>query len=178
MPVKIICCISLPPATRSSVPIYDFVTANEELADQDMEAYYPCCGKSICAGCAYSFDQCGNEDRCPFCNSDRANKTDEEDVEQIMKRAEANDPGAMCLLGNHYEHGLRGLQQDRTKSMALYVRAADIGWGKAHSLLADNYYEGRDLKKAKFQLEAGAMAGHEEARSKLGIIEADYGYME
>jgi hypothetical protein len=32
MPVKLICCMSLPPATISSVPIYDYAIANEELA--------------------------------------------------------------------------------------------------------------------------------------------------
>jgi hypothetical protein len=32
MPMKMICCISLPPATIMSVPIYDFAIANEELA--------------------------------------------------------------------------------------------------------------------------------------------------
>jgi hypothetical protein len=45
MPTRLICCISLPPATISSVPIYDFAIANEELATEDTDIYYPCCGK-------------------------------------------------------------------------------------------------------------------------------------
>ena len=32
LPTRLICCISLPPATRISVPIYDLANANEELA--------------------------------------------------------------------------------------------------------------------------------------------------
>ena len=34
MPVQLICCISLPPATITSVPINDFAIANEELATE------------------------------------------------------------------------------------------------------------------------------------------------
>ena len=34
---------------------------------------------------------------CPFCNSDR-DKTEEEHVEDLMKRAEINDAGAMNVL--------------------------------------------------------------------------------
>ena len=62
-----------------------------------MENYYSCCGKSVCRGCLYSFCESGNEGKCPFCNSDGDNKTAEEMVEEIRERAEANDPGAMCV---------------------------------------------------------------------------------
>jgi hypothetical protein len=47
MPIKLVTCVLLPPATISSVPVHDFNEANEELADEETEAYYPCCGKSI-----------------------------------------------------------------------------------------------------------------------------------
>jgi hypothetical protein len=50
MPYKLICCISLPSATLSSVPINDFAIANEELSKIDMEIYFSCCGKSIVEG--------------------------------------------------------------------------------------------------------------------------------
>ena len=36
-PFNLLSCISLPPATISSVPIYDFAIANEELAAKEME---------------------------------------------------------------------------------------------------------------------------------------------
>jgi hypothetical protein len=54
MPKKLICCASLPEATIISVPIYDFAKANQELADNDLEGYYPCCGKNICRSCVHS----------------------------------------------------------------------------------------------------------------------------
>ena len=55
MPLKLINCVSLPPATVSSVPIYDFAKANNGVEDKPMEEYYVCCGKYVCKGCVYSF---------------------------------------------------------------------------------------------------------------------------
>ena len=53
MPLRLISCISLPPATISSVPIFNFAAANEGLAKMGTEQYYSCCGKSICGGCSF-----------------------------------------------------------------------------------------------------------------------------
>jgi hypothetical protein len=90
---------SLPPATISSVPVCDFVNneATEELANLGMKQYYPCSGKGICAGCVHLFHEAGRNKKCAFCNSDRGSKTDEEQVEEILKRVEANYLGAMCV---------------------------------------------------------------------------------
>jgi TPR repeat protein len=146
-----------------------------------MEVYYSCCGKSICFGCVYSLDQTGNDGKCPFCNSDRGGKTNAERVEEVKKRVEANDPGAICALGNSYYNGLLGLPQDQTKAMELYARAADLGSSEAHYRLGhlncnldDPNNNGGDFKKAKFHYEAAAMAGHEVARNELGVIELKY----
>jgi TPR repeat protein len=178
MPQKLICSVSLPPATTLSVPIYDFAIANEEVANKDMEDYYPCCGKSICGGCAYSFDQSGNEDTCPFCNADQADKTEEERVGEIMKRVAANDPASMYLLAGFCQLGLNGFQRDQKKAIEHYTRAADLGCSKAHCNLGMLYDEGGNMKKAKFHFEAAAMAGNELARYNLGIIEAESGTIE
>ena len=177
MPLRMICCISLPPATISSAPIYDYAIANEELAKKATEQYYPCCGKSICRGCVHSLDQSGNEDKCPFCNSER-DKTEEERVQEIMKRVEANDAASICVLANSYHHGLNGFQQDQTKAMELYARSADLGFCNANYNLACIYYKGGDMKKAKFHFEATAMAGHDVARDMLGSLEAKSGNIE
>ena len=178
MPTKLICCLSLPPATTISVPIYDFAIENEALKVEDTEILYPCCGKSICRGCVYSFSKTGNKRKCPFCNSDRSNKTEEDLVEELMKRVEANDPTSIYLLASDYFNGLGGFQQDQTKAIELFIRAVDLGCTKAHNELGAIYRKGGDLKKAKFHVEAAAMAGNEVARFNVGIIEAESGNME
>jgi hypothetical protein len=80
MPLSLICCISLPPATISSVPIRNYAEANEELTSKATEEYYPCCGKSICGGCVDSFRKSGNIETCPYCKAVRIGKTDDEKV--------------------------------------------------------------------------------------------------
>jgi TPR repeat protein len=178
MPDLLISCVSLPPATIFSVPIYDFAKANEELATEGMEQYYPCCGKSICKGCMHSFCQSGNSRKCPFCNSDRFIKTNEQQIDEVRRRIEVNDTASIYMLANSYDNGINGLQQDHTKSIKLYARAADLGHSEAHNQLADIYCQGGDMKRAKFHLEAAAMAGHEMARNKFGCIEFESGNKE
>jgi len=151
MPKRLICCVSLPPATILSVPIYDFVEANEELKDVGMEGYYSCCGKSICVGCEHSFNNSGNASKCPFCNSDRG-KTDEGGVEDMMKRVEANDPASMYMLAGNYHNGGGGLQQDRTKAIELYTKAAELGYCKAHNFLGNIYHEGGGFEEGQVPL--------------------------
>jgi hypothetical protein len=57
----------------------------------------------------YSFRKSGNDNKCPFCNSDQADITDEEEAAQIMKRVEANDAGAIYEMGAYYHQGRGGL---------------------------------------------------------------------
>ena len=178
MPTDIISCASLPPATISSVPIYDFAIANNELANEPMEKYYPCCGKTICRGCMYSSRKSGSDDQCPFCNSDRRSKTVEECVEEMMKRVEANDAASICLLANSYYQGLHGLQRDEERAIELFTKSAELGFSKAHSSLGSIYHEGGNMKKAKFHLEVAAKAGHEVARFNIGSMEDNSGNME
>ena len=177
MPVQLICCILLPPATITSVPLYDFAIANTELASKGIRTYYPCCGKSVCKGCVHSFSKSGHHDKCPFCNSYRR-KTEEERIQEMMRRVEANDATSINLMADSYYEGLNGVQQDRTAAMELYARSAGLGCGLAHSKFACIYHEGGDLKKAKFHFEAAAMAGHEGARFNLGVMEYNSGNME
>ena len=91
---------------------------------------------------------------------------------------EAHDAASIYLLANSYQHGLRGFQQDHAKAMELYVRAANLGCSKAHNQLGGIYQGVGDLKKAKFHLEAAAMAGHEVARNTLGGMEYNSGNFE
>ena len=153
MPINLVCCVSLPPATISSVPVSDYALANEELANMEMEEFNPCCGKSICRGCIHSFRKSGTR-KCPFCNTDRCSKTEEEDNEDLMNRAAVNDAASINLLADSYYQGLYGLQRDRAKAIELYARAAEVGYSKAHSSLGVIYEGEGDLKKAKLHYEA------------------------
>jgi TPR repeat protein len=171
MPNKLLACMTLPPATLFSVPIFDFAKANELLAKLCTEQYYSCCGKSICSGCIDSFVKSGNMGKCPFCNADQ-DKTDEETFEEKMKRVEANDAGAIFMLADCYYHGLIGLQQDRAKALQLWKKAAELGSSLAHFYMGSIYYRVGDSKKEKFHYETAAMAGDEVARFNLGCVEA------
>ena len=178
MPVILISCISLPPATILSVPIHNFAMSNVKLGRKATEVYYPCCGKSICGGCVYSFIMSGNYDRCPFCNSEQGGKTEEERVQEMIKRVEAKDAGAIHALASYYQQGAFGLLQDRTKAIALWKQAAELGSSRAHYHLGEYFCEGGDLKKTKFHYEAAAMLGDEVARNNLGCLEVKSGNME
>jgi TPR repeat protein len=178
MPFQLIACASLPPATISSVPINDYAEANEELANLGTANYYSCCGKSICVGCVVSFCESGNIGKCPFCNSDQGSKTDEEKIEQLMKRVDVNDAGANYVLCTYYYHGQYGLQQDLAKAMELWTQAAKLGSSCAHAHLGNMYHDGGNMKKEKFHNEAAAMAGDEGARCNLGSMEVKLGNME
>jgi TPR repeat protein len=178
MPIELISCISLPNATISSVPIADFAVANEELASMDTEIYYACCGKSVCGGCVDSFVKSGNIGKCPFCKAKTMSKTDEEEIKKLMKRVEVNDANSIYSLGNYYSNGQLGLSQDREKAIELWKQAAELGSSQAHYSLGNIYDEGGNMKKAKFHLEAAAIAGHEGARCNLGTTEAQSGNME
>ena len=178
MPVKLICCVSLPPAAISSIPVYDFAVANEKLTKMGTEQYSSCCGKNICLGCLLSFLQSGNERKCPFCKAEIKIKTEVEQVEDLMKRVDVNDAGAIYVLGSNYFHGKLGLQQDLAKGVELWTQAAKLGSSDAHFSLGNIYDKRGDLKKAKFHYEAAAMAGHEVARCNIGVIEAQSENME
>jgi len=142
MPLKLICCFSLPPATVSSVPIHDYAISHEELAKMNLEEYVVCCGKSVCRGCIYSFCESGNIWTCSFCNSDRDSTTAEQKVLEIRRRVAANDPASIYLLADCYYGGEGGVQQDHAKTMELYARSAELGFSKAQNNLAGIYHEG------------------------------------
>jgi TPR repeat protein len=80
---------------------------------------------------------------------------------------EANDAIAMGILGSYYNHGQIGLQQDHNKENELWTQSADLGCSKAHINLSDEFRDLGDMNKAKFHLEAAAMAGHDEAQEAI-----------
>ena len=83
-------------------------------------------------------------------------------AEEVLKRVEANDPLSIFMLADSYYQGLNGFQQDHVKALELLTKAANLGCSKAHNNLGVIYEGAGNLKKAKFHVEAAAMAGDEE----------------
>ncbi|KAL7524205.1 hypothetical protein ACHAXR_000473, partial [Thalassiosira sp. AJA248-18] len=76
-------------------------------ATQGSESEYKeCCGKIICAGCAYADATARRsaEHNCPFCRTPPTT-SDEELIKQIEKRIEVGDTVAMHNLGCRYQRG-------------------------------------------------------------------------
>ena len=115
--------------------------AERAFAGNDTKCYNSCCRKSICNGCIYSFCKSGNHAICPFCKAKTVVRENKK-IEEIMKRVEANDDGAMVMLASCYHVGCEDLQQDRAKAMELFVRAVELVSSMAHFTLGSIYREG------------------------------------
>ena len=100
--------------------------------------------------------------------------TQEEGIQNLMKRAKANDPVAILKMGvMRYDEG------DYEKAFGYYTKAAALGSIDAHFNLSCLYAEGlgveKDLKKEIFHLEEAAIGGHPDARFNLGNNEVRNG---
>ena len=64
--------------------------------------------------------------------------------------------------------------------MELFTKSAKLGCSKAHHILANFYYEGGDLKKAKYTMRPlrSTVDGHKVSRCNIGLLEAKSGNME
>ena len=138
---------------------------------------YPCCGKRICGGCNLAHKsrefEGSMDERCPFCRSPSP-RTEEESIQQLMKRIEANDPVAICHIGTK-----RCTEGDYTAGFEYYTKAASLGEALAHYQLSVLYAEGfgveKDEKREQYHSEQAAIGGHPSARYNLGCIEAGNG---
>jgi len=144
----------------------------------DQSTYESCCGKMLCSGCVYAHSVAAADTeryKCVFCRS-KATSSDEEDIERTKKRVEANDAQAMLNLGSDYRLGTMGLRQDHAKAMELYHKSAKIGNHHAHYNLSICFQ--KDIRKATYHRQLGAMAGNVLARYNLGCEEGNAGNMD
>jgi hypothetical protein len=135
-----------------------------------------CCSKLICNGCCYaalveSLDK--SVRRCPFCR-EPAPKTDEDMLQNRMKRAKANDPVAICHMGKKcLDEG------DCEGAVKYFSKAAELGGLDGHYNLSVMYHEGKgvekDEKKEIYHLEEAAIGGHPDARHNLAVHEGENG---
>jgi len=146
--------------------------------------YQSCCGKMLCCGCVHAHTVATSDtekEKCVFCRNE-AISSDEEDIERLKKRVEANDALAVVRLGSYYEYGMTGLQQDHAKALELYHKSAKLGNHLAHLSLRICYQTGgigeKDTRKAIYHRQLGAMAGDVDARYDLGCDEGNAGNMD
>eukprot|EP00979_Chaetoceros_neogracilis_P013212 scaffold3733_cov153-Chaetoceros_neogracile.AAC.1 len=150
----------------------------------DQCMYQSCCGKMLCYGCvdAHSVVAADTERfKCVFCRSE-GSYSDEESIERMKKRVEANDAQAMVNLGSYYRLGTMGLRQDHAKALELFHESAKLGNHHAHHNLSIFYREGdmveKDTRKTTYHGQLAAMAGNVHARYNLGCDEGRAGNMD
>ena len=130
-----------------------------------------CCSNWLCDGCHYTNMkreiEGKLETKCPFC---RFVLSSEETNINLTKRAEANDPVALCEMGKQ-----RGDEGDFDSAFDYYTKAVALGDIDAHYQLALMYHdeEGveKDEEKKFYHLEEAAIGGHAQARNFLGCME-------
>ena len=65
---------------------------------------------------------------------------------------EVNDVTSICVMAGYYFEGTGGLQQDHTRAMELYARAAELGSRHAHFELGSIYYQGGGFEEGQIPL--------------------------
>ncbi len=134
---------------------------------------YPCCGKSICAGCSHADNLRHDREEirlaCPFCRQNLPTTQEETDT-CSMKRVAANDPDAIRKMGStHYD------REEYDAALEYWTKAAELGDVDAHYNLSLLYQIGhgveKDETKRVYHLEEAAIAGHPHARFNLGTHE-------
>jgi len=141
--------------------------------DEQKSGMMTCCSKQICKGCCYANAMReireSLEQKCPFCRHPLQSK-DEDFGQNLMRRAEANDPVAMREMGKR-----RRNEGDYGKAFGYWKKAAELGDSEAHFQISVFYRDGKgvekDVKKAIYHAEQAAIGGHPRARFNLGYEE-------
>ena len=169
-----------PPLPKEDCPICNLLLP----ALASGSAYYACCGKMICSGCAYApvYDNLGNEiseKKCPFCRT--PTQSIEEYNKRLLKRVELGDAEAIRTLGCYYDKGRYGFPQDYEKALELFVRAGGLGCNKAYNSIGSAYESGRgvdiDKMKATHYYKLAAIGGGVTSRYNLRMNEQRAGNM-
>ncbi|KAL7528247.1 hypothetical protein ACHAWF_002494, partial [Thalassiosira exigua] len=156
-----------PPPEECPICLLPFPARLEE------RRYQPCCGKTICLGCAYAGEASSGLGGfpCPFCRA--SNPSGEERMERVNKRVQSGDADAIHMLGCFYSEGKYGLPRDKRKRLELWLEAEKLGCIDVYYNLAEIYRTGDggecDMKKAKYYWELGAIKGDVKSRHLLGV---------
>jgi hypothetical protein len=143
--------------------------------DRIKSMLYTCCCKIICKGCSYANRKSGGGKSCPFCREPAV--TVEEQRKRLVKRVKANDPAALCKMGETYYK-----ERNYHDAFEYITKAAELEDIEAHFILGVIHYKGegveRDEEKEVYHYEKAAIGGHPIARNNLGYYEEENGNME
>jgi len=144
--------------------------------------YMPCCGKTICHGCAMlEIEEIMKGNLKPLCAFCRVpiHCSNKEEINRLKNRMKSNDPEAFFKMGCGYEKGEHGLPKNTKKALELWSKSGELGSVRAYSYMSDSYYLGRgvakDKEKAMYYAQLAAIRGHERARYNLGHLDREMG---
>lgn len=140
-----------------------------------------CCGKSICCGCI-----CKNlvteqkkgklkDYKCAFCCQPNP-KT----IKALKKLMKKSNPQAFFQMATQYEEG-DGVIQSYTKSLEMYICAAELGHARAYAIIGNYYRQGfvveQNISKALEFYEVSAKKGSSLAHEQLASFHLKNGDM-
>ena len=141
-------------------------------------AFQPCCGKTLCLGCLYTQRKRDHSLQCAFCRTPGAIDEDEA-IDRLKRGRERKHAKSTYQLALTYKYGAMGFKKDFAKALELYLEAGEYGSADAYYDVGYLYDNGlgvkRDVKKAKYYWELGAIGGSIAARHNLGCVEEEAG---
>ena len=172
----------------ADIDIFAPIAANEEcpicliplpLHDDDI-VFMHCCGKQICNGCTYKevmndLKKNGSpEGKCAFCRQPDSDKVEgKTNIKRLKKLMKKNNPEAFMQMAIHYKEGRDTIQSD-TRSLEMYIRAAELSHANAFVSIGEFYENGiiveQNTSKALAFHEVGAKKGSVHAHKVLSII--------
>ena len=157
--------------------------------DRGQIMFQLCCGKTICKGCIHAqtkediksgkrWDDVG---ACAFCR-EPGTYSDEEEKKRLKKLMEKGNAKSLYVAASLYTKGERGFCRNPTKAIELFTKSADLGCTDAYvslgSIYEEGYGVGRDVKKARYYFELGAIGGSIDARHNLACLDKKDGDIE
>ena len=172
--------LSIAQAETADIDIFAPITEREECPicmliiplNENEIAFMNCCGKSICRGCTYKevltdlkngipeHMLLNGLNKCAFCRQS-ASTNNIKATKKLMKK---NNPQAFMQMAGYYKEG-DGVFQSDTKSLELYIRAAELGHPEGFWYIGSYFEQGSAVEQDKSK----ALAFYEEAAKKGSI---------
>ena len=148
--------------------------------DRNEFVFMTCCGKYVCRGCLFriTMDEKKkgikyHDTKCTHCRLPRKNrKSTIQEVKRLMKH---NNPDVFLEVAGRYRVGEDGVFQSNTKSLEMYIRAAELGNAEAYYMIGAAFIqEGivveRDESKTFEFWKVAAKKGSIYAHRELGLV--------